>query len=214
MTRKKSMPVIAVAIVVDLLRGFFTFFAFLGPVIVATYCSSQVTGMLESWTFGLLSVGTAKLACGTAAAAAGIAAFPVTATFGIIMADAVGFMGWLFIAFILFFSNRRIFKEGGLMLGASLAVGFVPFLNAVPLLSFTLWRVYTVQIRLEEAAYKAWEATMAKARQEEQKRQQVALRARQEQLAEVQAANDEQEAGAEAQAESDKTIPEQYREAA
>src|SRR3989344_3818571 len=85
MTWSKALPVIIVAGILDAIRMFFTMFWFFGPAIAAAYCTSEASDWVGSlW-------GLTATACAAGAIAAGSAVSEVTASFGTIMAMAVGF---------------------------------------------------------------------------------------------------------------------------
>lgn len=195
MTWPKASLVLVVALVFDLVRAFFTFFWFLGPALAAVYCTVTASDALSSWTFGLLGTGAAATICAAVAAGAAAAAVAVTAPFGVVMAMAIGFAGWLTIGGYLMITNARIFKENGIWFVASLAVSEVPFLDAIPALTLTLWRMYSRQIKLERAAMKKYREE--KAAEQQRERNQQAMRvaqiqaAQQTQFMQQAAANDE-----------------------
>lgn len=154
MTWSKALPVLAFCIVFDALRAFFMMFWFFGPAIAAAYCEHQVTAAVGS-LWGLTSA-----ACSGAATAAGAFGFPVMATFGSVMAMAVGFMGWLAIGGYLLVANARMFGEepwNSLKMLLALGGSEVPFINALPTLTFTIGSMYRAQIRKEKKELKAWQ---------------------------------------------------------
>lgn len=202
MTWGKASPIIIVAIVFDLVRAFFTFFWFLGPALAAAYCTMTASGALSSWTFGLLGTKTAAAICAAVAIGAGGAAVEVTAPFGAVMAMAIGFAGWLTIGGYLAITNARVFKENALWFVASLAISEVPFLDAIPALTLTLWRMYNRQIKLEKAAMKKYQEEKAAEQQQERARQAA-------KIAQIQAAQQTQNMQQEAAANDERFNQEQ-----
>ncbi|HET9641354.1 MAG TPA: hypothetical protein VFP46_00685 [Candidatus Paceibacterota bacterium] len=155
MTWRKAMPVILVGFVFDALRFLFEWFIIAGPAIGAAFCSYIVQS-------DNTILNAAKVAsCTVGATAVGIVAAPAIAGFGVIMAMAVGFLGWFFIGGYLFMTNRRIFKENALWFVLSLVVSEVPLLGSVPAISITLWKMYRTQIRTELAARKRYDEKRA-----------------------------------------------------
>ncbi|MFA6519336.1 MAG: hypothetical protein WCT41_00715 [Candidatus Paceibacterota bacterium] len=222
MTRSKSMPIIVAAVLFDLMRGFFTLFWFFGPALAALYCTVKGGEIASSVTFGLLGTKTAAALCSAAAITGGTAISAFTAPFGIIMADAVGLFGFLVLGMWIVMTNMRILKAvetGPIQFAGAFAVAEIPFLGALPVFSFILWRLYGAQIRTEEAAHKKWEKETADARLQERNQQQSQLlqiqAAQQMQFAQQEAANDAVYAqAANDERYADEEIPEKVRKAA
>ncbi|MDD2657184.1 MAG: hypothetical protein PHD04_00800 [Candidatus Pacebacteria bacterium] len=165
MTLSKAMPVLAVCVIIDALRLMFEMFWFFGPAIAALYCTvkaDSVVGALGGLTAGV---------CGIAAGAAGIVAVPAIEAFGVVMATATGFAGWLFVGFILMRVNQRIFKENAVWFAGSLLLGMTPLLNALPAMTVIVWKMYNNQIKIEKAALKKYEEEHAAELLQEQRRQ-------------------------------------------
>lgn len=161
MTWKKATPVLIGAVVFDLMRIFFEFFWFFGPALAALWCTvkaTDVAGVAGTYVGGAL--------CGSAAVAAGIVGAVAIETFGIVMAMAVGFAGWLVIGGWLMKTNPRIFKENALWFAGSLLVSEIPFVGAIPAITIIVWKMHRTQIKIEEAAYTKWEKENADAQQE------------------------------------------------
>ncbi len=171
MTWSKAMPTIVMSGTFDTVRLFFTFFWFLGPALAALYCTAKASGVLSSWTFGWLGMKTAAIVCSGVAAVVGTAAVEATTPIGVVMAMATGLIGWLVIGMKMVMTNARIFKENLFSFVVSLAVSEVPFVNALPALTFTTWRMYRNQIKVETAAFKKWEKDTADARLRERNEQ-------------------------------------------
>src|SRR3989344_7764252 len=155
MTWGKATPIIVVSLVFDALRFMFTMFWFFGPALAALYCTSAVNDFLGTSVAGTVGNGVATV-CTACAAVLGFSSFAFTATFGTIMAMAVGFAGWLVIGLIILMTNSRIFKENVLWFGASLLISEVPFLNSIPAFTIIVWKMYGAQIKKEEAGMKKW----------------------------------------------------------
>ncbi|MFZ2167766.1 MAG: hypothetical protein WAV50_02755 [Minisyncoccia bacterium] len=184
MTWAKAVPVLVLALVFDALRLFFEMFWFFGPAIAALYC----TDAASSWVGSLW--GLTAAACTTVAALAGAYASPATTAFGVVMAIAVGLIGWMTLGLILIMTNARMFKENAgntLWFVGSLLVSETPLLGAVPALTGSLARLYSVQIKKEKAVFRAYQKEEAdrqvKERQEQAAR---ATQARNAQIAEAQ----------------------------
>lgn len=202
MTWGKAAPILAVAGLFDLLRLFFSLFWFLGPALAALYCTVNASETLANWTFGLLGVKTAAVACSAGAAAIGAAGVAVTAPFGIVMAMATGFAGFLVLGLWIIMANARIFKAsatGAFQLVASFGMSEIPFIGALPVFTIALWKLYKNQIQVEQAAYKKWEKEQEEAGAQTRRQQAVQAMQRQQaqvaeqnQFMEQQAANDEE----------------------
>lgn len=150
MTWSKASPVLVVALIFDGLRILFDMFWFFGPAMVAIYCTIKVNGILTTVTFGLLGAKTAGAVCTTGAIAAGIAGAAAITTFGIIMAMAIGFLGWLTVGFIIMSTNSRIFKDSpghALWFVGSLIVSEIPIVDAFPALITATTKIYSAQIK-------------------------------------------------------------------
>ncbi|MFA5997783.1 MAG: hypothetical protein WC814_00050 [Candidatus Paceibacterota bacterium] len=158
MTWSKAAPVLAVAVISDLLRLFFQMFWFFGPALAALLCTvgmNDVLGTSVSGVGGKIVAGT----CTAVAATAGAAGMPAIEALGIVMADAVGLFAFLVLGFWMLRTNARIFaviKNTWLWLTGSLGVSIIPIIGAFPAFSVILWRLYRRQIKLETAAYKKW----------------------------------------------------------
>ncbi len=177
MTWRKASPIIVLAVLFDLIRAFFDMFWFLGPALGAIYCTLKVSSFLETWTFGLLGTGTTAAICSAGSAFIGVSFSELTIPFGVIMASAIGFMAFLVLGLLIVIRNPRIFKAnasgvlwfsfGGL--GSSL----IPFINALPVFSGVLWKLYKKQIDDEGLALKRWKTKYANDQRQHQERIQV-----------------------------------------
>lgn len=211
MTWTKASPVLAIAAVFDALRLFFQMFWFFGPALAALYCTAKLSGGLSTWTLGLLGTKTAALACATGVGAVGTLGIEVIAPFGVIMAMAVGFVGWLTVGLILLTTNGRIFKENALWFASSLLVSEVPIVGSVPAITIALWKMYSRQIHTERTSFQKFQKEQAAAQAEEHNRQMAQLmqaRAVQE------AANQERYEEEAAADEEEQGIPERAKRAA
>lgn len=182
MTRSKSAPVIVGAAIFDLIRIFFVFFWFLGPALAGIYCTVKTSEVVGTTIAGTV--------CGAAAIAGGAAISAATTSFGVIMADAVGFVGFLALGLWIVMTNARILKAvatGPIQFAGAFAVAEIPFLGALPVFSVILWRLYGAQIRTEKKTHEKWKKETASAQlQQRQRNQQLA------QAAQTQAAQQEQ----------------------
>lgn len=165
MTWSGAAPVLILAVIFDILRFLFEWFVFFGPALAAGLCTAA--------TGGTLSLG---VICGVAAAGGGIAAAPALETFGIVMAMAVGLIGWLVIGIILLKANARIFRENAVWFVASLLGSELPFLGSIPFMTAILWRMYAVQIRKEKDGLRRYQdaQTAEQLRQRQQLAAQIA----------------------------------------
>ncbi len=223
MTWSRGGPVVAVAAIFDLARLFFEMFWFFGPALAAIYCTSKVSDWVGSlW-------GLTAAVCTAGAAAAGIAAAEVTAPLGVVMAMAVGFLGFLVLGLWILATNSRIFKVnamGALWFVGGFGLAEIPFVGAVPAFSIVLWRLYKTQIRIETEALKKWEAAQqqeaaAELRERQQQAAQLiqarnaeAEQAQEQEVLEEEAAMEEEEGREEEEAANDAADDYEVREAA
>lgn len=162
-TMRQALPILAVCVVFDALRGMFEWFVFFGPALAALYCTIKLGGTLGTTASGFI--------CTTAAGIAGVFGAEFTAPFGIVMAMAVGFAGWLAIGLYLVKNNPRIFKENALWFGGSLILSEIPFVGSLPAFTLIVWKMYRTQIRVETAQFKKWEEENAVTLRSEANRQ-------------------------------------------
>lgn len=203
MTWGKAALVLALAVIFDALRIFFNFFWFFGPAFAAMYCTAKA-GAVVGMTIG-------GFFCGVGAGAVGFFGFGPLAAFGAVMAMSVGLAGWMTVGFLLIATNARIFKENPtntLIFVSSLGIAEIPFIGALPSITFATWKMYHSQIAQEKAALAQYEKERAAEQARERNQQAAALmqaRVAQVAHAEQQAANDTQYA---------EEIPEEVRKAA
>jgi hypothetical protein len=229
MTWSRATPVLTVAIIFDFVRLIFEWFWFFGPAFATIYCTAKVGGVFTTWTAGILGAKTAALACsgavlgvvaGATAITGGISAEAIT-VFGIVMAMAVGLLGWLTVGIILFLSNERIFKENAMSFVISLMISETPIIGSLPAITISVWRMYHNQIKIEKAALKKWEKENADAQAQERNQQALQIRqiqnAQWAQIEEQEAANEELYAKEQAANENvyeEEEIPDEMRKAA
>lgn len=178
MTWPKAIPVIGLAGAFDALRIFFELFWFFGPAVAGFYCTSVLSGGLSTWTFGLLGTKTAAAICAAGAVAGGAVLAQPLIALGVVMAMAVGFIGFLVLGFVVITKNPRLVSanaSGAVWLIGSFALSELPLVGAIPSYSMALAKLYHTQIKKEQAALKAWQKAHAG----------ELLRARQEQAAEL-----------------------------
>ena len=196
MTWTKAAPVLVVCLAFDALRFLFEQFWLFGPVLIGAATSSALNGGVLGKTAGVLAGG-----------AAGIVGGPILAAFGVIMAMAVGFLGWMAIGLGLLITDARIFKENAgntLWFVFGLGVSEVPFVGSLPAFTAITWRMYHSQIKKERAALKRYKEEQAELLRAEQAQQAAEImQARADELAQAeqqeaendaayeQAANDE-----------------------
>lgn len=161
MTWKKAAPLLVGAGVLDALRYMFLFFWFFGPAMVGLYCAAKVGDVAVIG--GLLATG-----CAAGAAAIGVGGFTIAATFGTIMAIAVGFLGWLIVTSFIFMTDSRTFGENpSSMLWLFAGIGASVFVMA--------WGVYRAQIKIEKAALQKWQEEHAATQLQERQQQAAEL---------------------------------------
>jgi len=170
MTWRGAAPALVVSVLTDALKLFFNMFWFFGPALAAIYCTAKVGSVVGTTAGGLL--------CGAGAGVVGFFGAGPIAAFGVIMADATAVAGFLALLLVILISNTRIFKTvatGWMYLGAGFTVGAMPLVGALPTFTFTTWRLYRLQMKIEQAAHKKWERENAAAQQQERKRQTARL---------------------------------------
>lgn len=159
MTWAKAAPMFVIAVLFDALRLMCQQLWFFGPALAALYCTAEGGAALSSWTFGALGTKTAGFACSVGATIIGAYGLPIIEVVGIILAIAVGLIGWMTVGLMLITTNGRIFKENAansLWFIGSLLISEVPFVGTIPALTGTLFKMYSVQIRTEKAALRAY----------------------------------------------------------
>src|SRR3989344_1986982 len=165
MTWLKASFVLVFCVIFDLTRGFFSMFWLFGPALAAAYC-----------TYGASDT--------VAAVKGGAVLSPALIMFGAVMAMALGILGWLTIGLILILKNSRIFKSNEsavfwFLLG--FGVSELPFLSALPALTFMVGKLYRTQITVEKKQLKQWKKEQEVIAREERDQKIVDLtRARQE----------------------------------
>lgn len=225
MTWGRASTVLVVALLFDAFRLFFNLFWLMGPALVTILCTAKVNEVLTTWTAGMLGAKTAALACsagvvgtitGLTVATGGLSSAAIE-TFGVMMAMATGLLGWLILGAILFLTNQRIFTQtsgNGLKFASSLLVSEIPFLNALPVMTFSIWRLYASQILHEKKELLAWEAAHAAEIQQEYEQQAAQLRAhlQQAQLTAGENAEFAKQEAVQTESFTEKEIPEKMRE--
>ena len=133
MTWPKASLVLVIAGIFDALRIFFEMFWFFGPALAAVATNAAAGG-------------------GTFGKAAAV-------MFGVIMAMAVGFAGFLVIGLLIIMTNQRLFKvsaTGSLWFVGGFGLSEIPFLGTIPAFSIVPWKLYKTQIRIEEEQLKKY----------------------------------------------------------
>jgi|GEM_PF-999661 hypothetical protein len=199
MTWSKAAPTLVIAGVFDALRAFFEFFFFFGPALAAVACTAAINSKLGISVAGIAGKVTATLCAGAAGILGFLGVGPIE-TFGLLMADAMGLIGFLALMLWVLMSNSRILKTAATapfqFVGAFIA-GEIPFLGALPFFTVVLWKLYRAQIKSEKAAFKKWEQANAAAQLQERNQQAAQVmqirtmqQEQQEEFVEQEAAND------------------------
>lgn len=179
MTWGRAVPVLIACVVFDALRMFFEWFWFFGPALAGVYCTAEGSAYVGTTVAGLV--------CGAGATVAGYFASPALTAFGVVMAMAVGLIGWGTVTLILAIINPRIWHSnvwGWVWSVFSLAISETPFLGTIPMLTITHWRLYVAQISKDKKGLLQYKKEQA-ALQVQERRQQAAelMQAQQAQLA-------------------------------
>jgi hypothetical protein len=163
MTWGRALPKLVVAGIFDLLGLLCDMLWFFGPALAGVACTAGASNYLPT--------SFAALVCGAGATFLGVAGAAALIPAGTVLAMAVGLFGWLTLFLWLSISNKSIFKANGLWFASSLLFEEIPLINALPLLTGILIKMYATQIRTEKAAYKKYEGE--RAAQEAAERQQM-----------------------------------------
>lgn len=167
MTWAKALPVLILAGAFDLIRVFFEMFWFFGPVFAGAAAAAAAQGGVLGAVAGVIA--------GGAAATVGA---PALEAFGIIMAIAVGLIGWMTIGLVLLLTNARIFRENAgnaLWFVGSLLISEVPLVGTLPALTGSMVKMYSAQIKKEKAALRAYEKAHAAEQLQERQQQSAHL---------------------------------------
>lgn len=206
MTWTRASPVLAVCVVFDALRLFFEWFVFFGPALAAVYCVQKVGGAVGETVGGLL--------CGGVIGTAAYFGSGAIEVFGIVMAMAVGLLGWLIVLLMNILNNANIFKENFAMLlkyGVGLLISETPILGSLPALTVVNAIMFRVQIQKGKEHLKKYGEENAAAQLQERRERAVELmRARTVQIAEMETVQDAEHA----EAMNNEEIPERVRRAA
>jgi hypothetical protein len=209
MTWGKATPVLVIAVLFDALRLLFEWFWFFGPALAAIACTLGVNSFFGISIAGVVGKVVAA-GCTVAAGVVGVASLEVSATFGTVMAMAVGFMGWLTVGIILLATNARIFKENLLWFVGALLISEVPIVGSIPAITIAVWRMYSQQIKTEKAALAKWKKGNAQAQLQERNQQAAQIM----QIQAIQQAQFEQEQAANAEQFAEEEIPDEAQEVA
>lgn len=182
MTWARASPVLILCVIFDALRFFFNMFWFFGPALAALYCTVKVSDAVGS--LGGIVAG----ACTAGAATAGGLAFGAIEMFGVIMAMAVGLVGWLTVFLVQLMNNFGIFKENFAMIirfGLSLLLSEIPIINALPSLTIINATMFHIQIKKGQEELRKWKEAQTTTQQAER------AQFMQNQATQQEAANDE-----------------------
>lgn len=155
MTWGKAAPALVIGAVFDTLRFMSTFLIFFGPAMTAALCALKYGAAV-----GIL--------CGAGASALSVVGSEIFIPFGMISAMALGLAGWLLVFGYLIFFQSRLLKDNMLGFGISLLFSEIPFIDALPMLTGTLIRLYHTQIKKDKAALRAFKEREAEERKREQ----------------------------------------------
>lgn len=153
MTWVRASPVLIFCVIFDSLRFFFNMFWFFGPALAALYCTVKVSDAVGS--LGGIVAG----ACTAGAATASGLAFGAIEMFGVIMAMAVGLIGWLTVFLIQIINNAGIFKENFAMIIRillGLLLSEIPIINALPSLTILNTTMFHIQIKKGKEELQKW----------------------------------------------------------
>lgn len=193
MTGGRATLLFAPAVLLDALKFACTQLWFFGPALIALAGSAAVGG---GW-FGA-AVGTI---IGAGAAATAGAAIEMI---GVILALAVGLLGWMLLLTLMIFMGIQPLHSRNF---TAVLVGFIlseiPFIDAVPSFTVSMWRVVQGQRKADKEARKKWQAENAEAIKQQERMNRVQMK----QQLELQAAQEEAD---EAAAEEQRTLQEQY----
>lgn len=170
MTWAAAAPILMWALIFDGVRALFEYIGIFAPIAAGLVTNAVASSYLPSWLpfHDTLASASAWLIGGATA----IFASPELEGFGMLMALILGFAGWMLIGIMILLTNARIFKESAMtlivmILGAALTE--VPLLDGLPLITGTLWAMYSRQISTEKKQFRRWQRQQAK-RQEQQKK--------------------------------------------
>jgi len=200
MTWPKAIPTLVFAVLFDALRFMFEQFWFFGPAIAAAYCTTKVSD----------AVGTAIGAtlCSAGAGVAGYFGAPAIIAFGVVMAMAVGFSGWLVIGGWLMMTNARIFTENAghsLWFVGSLILSEIPIVGSIPGFTGVTIKMYYTQIKKDKENMAKYEKEQATQQSQDQNQRNAELE--QERTAQLEQAEQQE-------AENEEINKEEMREAA
>ena len=145
MTWGRAAPVLVLCVIFDALRAFFSMFWFFWARIGGSILHESAT---SGWVGSLGGLTTA--ACTAGAGALGFYGFVPAATFGTVMAMAVGLLGWLTVFLIQLINNAGIFKENFAMvirILLGLLLSEIPIINALPSLTILNATMFHIQIK-------------------------------------------------------------------
>ncbi|MDD3531622.1 MAG: hypothetical protein PHV99_03485 [Candidatus Pacebacteria bacterium] len=205
-SRWEATPILAAFIVLDLLRAFFQFFWFFGPALAASACITAVNNAVGV-TAADIAGKLVAAGCAAAGIAGGTAASAFTTPFGLLMADAIGFVSFLSFKLWTLMNSRvrnvqktmMLWQMGGFLLSE------VPFIGALPVYSPLVWFLYGRVIQTEKKELKKWEAATAAARQKQEAQRMQVQAAQQQQALQEETQRAEEEAALEATA--SETLP-------
>lgn len=170
MTWKKASLVLAVAVIFDSLRFLFEQFWFFGPALAGVYCVDK--------TSGVIGTVMGSVVCGAGASVVGYFGAPAIIAFGVVMAMAVGFMGFLVLGLMILMTNASIFKvnaAGSLWFIGGFGASIIPFVGTIPTFSIVLWRLYKTQIKKDKEVLKKYKAEQAALQKQEREQRNAEL---------------------------------------
>lgn len=187
---------LSVAVTFDILRFASAQLWLFGPALAGLYCQQKLVGTLGE------TISTAV--CATGASFLGVEASPTFMTLGVVLAMAVGILGWLTVGALVIFTNERLIRESvqnTYWLAGGLLVSEIPFIDSLPALTATVLKLYSSQIKRDAQILRAYKAEKASREREEREgriaailqARQAALLSEQETAYLEEAANDTQE---------------------
>jgi hypothetical protein len=166
---KKWAP-LGLALIMDIARAFFAYFFITGPALIGGGAAATAhhylgwAGAVGDW----ISAGI-----GTIAAGIGLLGDEILGPFGIVMAEALGFLGFTAVYLLLFFEGITLIERIFSMI-YTFVVCEAPLVDAIPILTISAWQDIRAEEKKDKARQKEYEEKMAVYMQQIQARQEAA----------------------------------------